>query len=153
MNNIQHDLVTFEIANKLREIGFNDECFMMYFKTSKKLAKLDSKLHKNKYDSFSYCSGITAPTWSQVIDWFRNEKKLDINIFKWCVHCYHIKDNHNGQYEVLAPPHYIFDIEKAFEYNDDYLYQSINDDLKFHTFEEARIYSILKAIEIIKTTK
>lgn len=153
MQKIENSFVTFEIARGLSEIGFNNECFTMYFKTSKRLAKIDGKIHKNKYDIGVYCSGITAPTWSQVMDWFRNEKCLEINVFKWGVHCYHKEDNPNGECEIIALPHYIYDIEKAFEYTDDWEYQSLDDELKFHTYEEARISAILKAIEIVKNKK
>lgn len=121
--------VTFDIAKSLREIGFDEECV-------------------NAYSEEISCD---VPVWSQVIDWFRNEKQLEINVFKWAVHCYHKEDNPNGECEILALPHYIYEIEKAFEYTDDWEYQSIEDELTFHTYEEARNMAIFKAIEIIKT--
>lgn len=155
MKQIEDNFVTFEIANGLNEIGFTEECFGEYqedFLKNPQLEIYQEVDYSGCYEAHPVVL-CTAPTWSQVIDWFRNEKRLEINVFKWGVHCYHKEDNPSGECEVLALPHYIYDIERAFEYTDDWEYQSIEDELKFHTYEEARISAILKAIEIVKNTK
>lgn len=145
MHKIENDLVTFEIAKSLSEIGFEESC-LIYINSERDLVLATVK---SNYSS----SEFRMPYWSQVIDWFRNEKKLEINVFKWGVHCYHKEDNTNGECEIIALPHYIYDIEKAFEYTDDWEYQSLDDELKFHSYEEARVSAILKAIEIVKNLK
>ena len=149
MKQIEDNFVTFEIAKSLSEIGFNEECLGYYSEQFDYSNLLCIYSHEDEYS----IKRLEAPMWSQAIDWFRNEKKLEINIFKLDVKCYHKEDNPSGECEVLALPHYIYDIEKAFEYTDDWEYQSIEDDLKFHTYEEARTSAILKAIELTKTRK
>lgn len=154
MQKIKNSFVSFEIAKLLEEIGFIEECFGYYSIQHDDSYFLCVYMHEDtSIECGNFLNSIEAPTWSQVIDWFRNEKKLEINVFKWVVHCYHKEDNPNGECEVLALPHYIYDIERAFEYTDDWEYQSLDDELKFHTYEEARISAILKAIEIVKNKK
>lgn len=81
------DFVSFEIAKKLKEKGFREECLAYYSKDS------------DFYYNTSYCSDvdcafksfnsrpnhicgkrIDAPTISQVLKWLREEKKLFIEI-------------------------------------------------------------------------
>ena len=88
------DFVTFEIAKKLKEKGFLEECFATYslyggiFKLNEidadKIASynlniLDKCFKKcyNYYIKGSYCD---APTISQVMKWLREKKKIYINI-------------------------------------------------------------------------
>ena len=133
---MKEQFVTYEIALKLKELGFGEECLARYEEYELVISQ-SNLIGKRKF--------IQAPLWQQVIDWFRNEKNLEINITQWGVKVY-IKD-------ILQPPYYIFDIETAKQYNDDWIYQSVNDDLEYKTYEEAREASILKAIEICQNKK
>ena len=132
---MEKQFVTYEIALKLKELGFDEKCFGLF-----KNEKFYRDFEVFQWQNFSDC--IKAPLWQQVISWLKNECKLEIEVFKWVAKCYHNEE--------LATPHYLFDIDKAFEHTNDWIYQSINDDLKYHTYEEAREQAILKAIELIK---
>lgn len=81
------DFVTFEIAKKLKEKGFKEECFARYYCSDK------SYFERNSYhpdtESVFYCYNndedlgrfyIDAPTISQVLKWLRKEKKMHIII-------------------------------------------------------------------------
>lgn len=89
------DFVTFEIAKKLKEKGFREECFAYY--TSEytlynnlvvlcddkylEVAEIDytesltsnNSVRENKYNNI-----CDAPTISQVLKWLREEKKIHI---------------------------------------------------------------------------
>lgn len=84
------DFVTFEIAKKLKERGFKDECFYCYRNRDGKLYA--NPLYGNDCETYitsnellyshnsNVSSRIDAPTISQVLKWLRNEKKIHICI-------------------------------------------------------------------------
>lgn len=111
MKQIEDNFVTFEIAKELSKIGFAEECLGYYTEQFDYNNELCIYGHEDDHS----IKRLEAPLWSQTIDWFRNEKKLEINVFKWGVKCYHKEDNPSGECEILALPHYIYDIEKAFD--------------------------------------
>lgn len=128
---IEKEFVSYEIASQLKEIGFNEECFNMYFRTSKNFAKFDGKIHKNIYCKGKTCSGITAPLYQQVISWFL-ERKIWISVFPI--------DNWNSwTFDIVME-----DIMKPFYVCFD------GKELEFSSYEEAREAAILKAIEEYK---
>ena len=84
------DFVTFEIAKKLKEKGFKEECFARYYCSDK------TYFERNSYhpdtESVFYCYNndedlgrfyIDAPTISQILKWLRKEKGLHIAIDIW----------------------------------------------------------------------
>ena len=90
------DIVTFEIAKKLKEKGFREEC-LAYYTTEYTLYNNVITLTDDKYwhvsdidyeefllshNSIKYNNGnyVDAPTISQVLKWLREEKKLFIEI-------------------------------------------------------------------------
>jgi hypothetical protein len=147
---------TYEISLKLKELGFDEKCMATYmlhacgdvnpFEYNLDYATKVQLHHGLCSKNSDYINDwIAAPLWQQVIDWFRDVHNLEINVFKSIIKCYH--DNE------LALPHYCFDIEDAFQYSDDYIYQSIDHDLKYHTYQEAREAAILKATELKQKIK
>lgn len=90
------EFVSFEIAKKLKEKGFREEC-LAYYTTEYTLYNNVITLTDDKYlcvmdidyeeflvshNSIKYTNGnyVDAPTISQVLDWFRKEKGLHIAI-------------------------------------------------------------------------
>jgi hypothetical protein len=86
------DFVTFEIAKKLKEKGFNEEC-LAYYTTEYTLYNNVITLTDDKYlcvsdidyeeslvshNSIKYTNGnyVDAPTISQALKWLREEKKI-----------------------------------------------------------------------------
>lgn len=130
---MKEQFVTYEIALKLKELGFDKFCFGLY-----KNKKFYRDYDTFQWDNFSDC--IKTPLWQQVIDWFRDEKFINIeiirfpNINKWGF----ITTNMN------IIPKYLSD-EEMIIYNN--LVTSPN---RYDTYEDVRVAAILQAINIIE---
>ena len=68
------NLVTFEIAKKLKEKGFDYPCVGHYVNNQLYIAHYQNAFHSDKDES------IDAPTTSQVLKWLREEKDIDLVI-------------------------------------------------------------------------
>ncbi len=62
---MKDQFVTFEIANKLKELGFNEHCLAWFDKAN----ELIIEQVKPEVGYFTY-EDLVAPLWQQVIDWF-----------------------------------------------------------------------------------
>jgi hypothetical protein len=69
------EVVSFEIAKKLKEKGFNYECFGHYFDSEFYTDMPPKYYQREKY--------VSAPTISQVLKWLREKKKMHIMINFW----------------------------------------------------------------------
>lgn len=65
---MEEQFVTYEIALKLKELGFNKDCFGFY---DGEVLWIKST-SKDKINE----SNILAPLWQQAFDWFRTEHKI-----------------------------------------------------------------------------
>ena len=83
------DFVTFEIAKKLKEKGFKEECLLHYTNTGNFLSNsIDTYYRPNQeldYSDFQECFNngnsiglVDAPTISQVLKWLREDKNIHI---------------------------------------------------------------------------
>lgn len=85
------DFVTYEIAVKLKEKGFNEPCYGYYHLNGGD----DSFDFLNSLNSFR----IAAPTISQVLKWLREKKKLHVSIMTfmfragWCYEVVRLGEN------------------------------------------------------------
>lgn len=72
-NNIQSQFVTYKIALKLKELGFDGICLGFYnpYLIINGHEFIKSNIHSD------FC---LAPLWQQAIDWFREEYEVFINI-------------------------------------------------------------------------
>ena len=74
------DLVTFEIAKKLKEKGFREECLYHYigedlvYNIESPIANNQLWFCHNKFDNIWHRDNYDAPTISQVLKWLREEK-------------------------------------------------------------------------------
>lgn len=134
---MKEQFVTYEIASKLKELGFDDECFGYYSNKTSHHLYLECN-YKEVTDKINnpYTDIIKAPLWQQAIDWFRKKYNIEINI----------SDN-------TLEKKYVFVINKSF--SNTLLYSSgkwmaqKSTDTYYITFEEARKQSILIAIDLI----
>ena len=150
---LEKEFVEYEIAKDLKELGFKEKCLLInmgeYLFMGSGSPKSNFKyVFKNDYPAY-LGNGVShpeyeinIPLYQQVIDWLIKEHNLFIDIFKWSVK-YYINDE-------LQSPRFLFDIDTYNDYSDDWIYQSVNDDLKYETYQEAREAAIIKCIEIIK---
>jgi len=67
---MNEEFVTYELAVKLKEKGFDYPCVGHYFKDQLFIAHYQNAFHSDKDEAFD------APTISQVLKWLREEKNL-----------------------------------------------------------------------------
>ena len=78
------DFVTFEIAKKLKEKGFREECLCHYigedlvYNIESPIANNQLWFSHNKFDNIWHRDNHDAPTISQVLKWMREEKHIHI---------------------------------------------------------------------------
>jgi hypothetical protein len=77
---MKDQFVTYEIAKKLKELGFNEPCFTCYSKKNQsdkecKLFDDEISIHNwNEYSGQTYSS----PLWQQAIDWLKEKHSIKI---------------------------------------------------------------------------
>ena len=130
MENLDDIFVPYEIALKLKEIGFDADCIGAYdCYCMLHIINSNDRFSLDKNEIFAY-----APTWEQVKKWFR-EKGLDCHINNKYI------DNQKTNY-------YVIDRYKS---ENGSVLGYIRDD--FNTYEEAQEEMILELIEIYKNGK
>lgn len=71
------DFVTFNLAKKLKEKGFDYPCIGHYFNNQLYIAHYQNAFHSDKNETFD------APTISQVLKWLRKEKSIHVELILW----------------------------------------------------------------------
>lgn len=134
---MEKEFVSHEQAIALKELGFNESCVGYY-----DLDGLQITTHHwhpgNKNSEFplphtTNNPKVSAPTFAQAFRWFRNNHNLH-----GCV------DLHT-----TTPTHWYIRIDDIKTNN--YLFHSLNTDLRYDTYESAEQACLNKLIEIIKT--
>lgn len=115
-NNNPNWLITKDIAKKLKEIGYKEECYFELNEENKVVIEIDimedSSIidvtdlipHKNDY----YCTP-SVPTWTEVLEWFRKR-----NLVGLVTHRYRSKNDNGFSFEVLDVETEIF-VYKTYE--------------------------------------
>ena len=83
MSKVKEQFVSYEIALKLKELGFNEECFGYYCKN--KEFSFYGQNHLLEVVAEANATIIPAPLWQQVIDWCElNGYYINVTrIFQW----------------------------------------------------------------------
>lgn len=71
---MKKQFVTYEIAVKLKELGFDKECLMIW-----NFYNSENKQLLNRIDDWSL-STVPAPMWNDVFDWFEEKHELYVDI-------------------------------------------------------------------------
>lgn len=135
---MKDQFVTYEIAKKLKELGFNEECLAAYMKSPKHLIKEQGdfglRTHGNPF-GFDIGSvfndklkdqNAATPLWQQAIDWLREKHKIEI------------AQNPSIR---LQKGWFQFDVTQSKPHLEDFT--------SAKTYNEARETAILKALELI----
>lgn len=116
---MKNQFVPYELAVKLKELGFYETCFARHRKGKFEFQTLGKPYD---YNSNPIVDGdISAPLWQQAFDWFREE-----GVISW------IDRNDN-----------------TFRYNIEFSNGSILGLQGFVTYEEARLACLEKLIELV----
>lgn len=129
---INKQFVTYEIALKLKEMGFDEYCFGVFFRGKFMTGNVEQYVWNLVHSATtnSDCNSIdivTAPLWQQVIDWLREVYDIHIEIYL----------DINDLYEISITNKVLVNY-----YIDD------DSDQGFIDFYKAREQAILKSIEI-----
>lgn len=134
---MQEQFVTYEIALKLKELGFDEECLGFWWTYSDKYEPefYISKTEKQKE------KGLLAPLWQQAIDWFRKTRKTHIEI----------SHHENGWGSYLSMEMVGDRFAKGYYAKIPYfLINTIEVGCSFRSYEVAREQAVLKALELCK---
>jgi len=128
---MEKDFVPYELAVKLKAIGFDEECSSYY--------DLNNKPNFFGADGLmdTHCVQVNRPTFSQAFRWFRER------------HFYHSINT----YHSVSP-------NKPFGVSIDYLHESgkwdyidLRGEVEFETYEEAELACLTMLIEIVEGQK
>jgi hypothetical protein len=133
------EFISYKQALALKELGFDEPCFgrYIYDGRGKEWFLVQTQQTKNAsviFEGDISVDGISiaSPLYQQAFRWFRDKFNLH-----GCV------DLH-----VSNPTHWYIRIDNIVE--NDYLYHSEDENLKFNTYEEAEQECLDKLIEIVK---
>lgn len=123
---MKEQFCTYEIALKLKELGFNEECLASYF---------EWPIPDRGTFELSLRGTIHAPLWQQAIDWFR--EKYDLHIV------------------VTVNPYSEIDEVNGYKIYDGYKNMQCvsNQETQSWSHYKAREQAILKCIELCKKEK
>lgn len=128
---MEKELVSYEMASELKELGFNEPCFTYYYDISGELRKNISVIIHNGWTYFPNLKLITlAPTFSQAFRFFRERHGL--------YGLYTMGDYENNFYWQIWRNDYM---TKTYITASNYM---------FEKYEEAEQACLLKLIEIVK---
>ena len=129
------EFIHYEQALELKELGFDEPCFGYYYTLNGKDWKFAEKSEYYRLDDEINIGGkfsLLAPLYSQAFRFFREKH----NLFG-CI------DLHTS-----IPIHWYIRIDDIIE--NDYIYHSEDENLKYNTYEEAELECLKKLIEIAK---
>lgn len=116
-------IVPNNIANKLKQIGFNESC-IYHYKGDINTPTFDTKT-PHGYNHNELPTRLSAPTWEQLFLW--------------------IKNKHNIYYEIYSPNGLMETWEYYIRFNNSTTFLSDS----YKTYEEAREMCINKVLELI----
>ena len=122
---MKEQFVSYSIALKLKELGFNEHCFGMYCQHGdlQNINLFTSNDPDNISKRSSFKLICIAPLWQQVIDWFREEHNINL---------YLPKSVYGG---------YVYVVDSKYS------------DTIYKDYYDAREQAILKAIELCQKEK
>ena len=138
---MKEQFVPYEIALKLKELGFYEECLAFYLWQSWN----DSERLEIGDDSEYKVETLSAPLWQQTFDWFRIKHLLHSSIdFSGIKE----KDDNDVEY-------FYYQINEQWSlgkdfYDYSYGFKHVKYESHFTTYKEARLACLEKLIEIIQ---
>ena len=132
---MKEQFCNYEISLKLKELGFDESCICKYnsYGVLKHTIASTNPDIDDEISIFKYDDRLSAPLYQQIIDYFREEYKLHLSIYR-------LNDNWVWQ---------IFDIERNCYITE----MTVRFSEIKRSYEECRDHIILKAIELCQNKK
>lgn len=122
--------VPYELAVKLKELGFDEDCLTCYCKHWKDLEIYLWKINQPDYGNYwDLNSKVEAPLWQQAFDWFREKHNLS--------YCVAFNGSESYYWWITECKEFGLDINSI-------------DELDFFTYQEARQACLEKLIELVE---
>lgn len=138
---MKNQFVPYNIALKLKELGFDEECFDYYVPKGKAISDIfNNNFELKKYNSetnhiYGYVGLVSRPLWQQAIDWFREKHNL------------HIQLHYNTQ--AITWEYRVYMLNEFIHYSPhNKVY--FNTEAIYKTYYDSLTAAILKAINLIK---
>ena len=122
------EFVPYELAVKLKELGFDEKCFCNWEESWSPEPEDEIRMVLTTDQTWLRDGWIRAPTFSQAFRWFREKYGYDVTIKK------------------CTPSEYKFEIEQLFVEGNNYYFI----DFSFDTYEEAELACLDKLIELVE---
>lgn len=103
---MEKEFVTYDLALRMKALGFDEPCLTRWGCTSKKLYLLSFKPLSNKDEEVLSGDFIAAPTWQSAFEFFRDKHSLESNIIFQQVYYEHGDKN---VYEVIIESNVDYD--------------------------------------------
>lgn len=137
---MKKEFIPYELALELQKLGFDDGCLTYYF-IGGKMSNYFKKVHKNSrlIQTQPFKFHCSAPLYQQAFEWFREKHNLILDIV--------------GFYSGHQLPLTYLNRQKPKGYFVwDYYDENFSEDkaIKFKTYQQARLESLKKLIEILK---
>ena len=122
---IEKELIPYTESLILKELGFSISCYERYHNG-------ELEVDYGNWNGHSIEHIVSAPLYQQAFRWFREK----YNLFG-CI-----------DLQVCTPTHWFIRIDNMIE--NDYVYHSEDENLRYKTHEEAQLECLRKLIEIVK---
>ena len=126
MNSLEKDFIPYGLALEMKQLGFNEPCFAIYYSKNKSFSWHLHVEHKNEepiLDNGEF--NVSAPTFSQCFRWFREKHTLQSHISFGLIFSFVINNKNYEDY-----PNY--------------------EDNWFRSYEDAEIKCLKQLIKIVK---
>ncbi len=135
MKKIEDKFVPYDLAVRLKNLGFDEPCFATYFTIGAwQIDCTEGALNLNNNKPTEY--SILAPTWGEAFDWFHDEFELLANIQKLPQNSYHAHiQSTSDEYLELLREH------------DNICIDEVGD---VYTYEDVKLETLIKLIEYVE---
>lgn len=141
---MEKEFVTYEIALKLKELGFNGECFSAYildFDTNLPVLHIYQEEEEEYWKIEDIGFICDAPLWQQAIDWLRTNNSLYLEVYPFSF-------NKLGEIEWTYSLYEVTEDWRIFGRKGG---ETPDDILEFPSYEKAREAGVIFIIEWIRT--
>ena len=138
---MKEQFVPYDLAIRLKELGFDEECFDYYIPNGKAISHIfNNSFELKKYNSetnhiYGDIELVSRPLWQQCWDWFRYKYGLEID---FTFHTNYLENGDNNVYEINVQNRNSGEL---------YLLTPLNG---FKTYQKAQLALLNKLIEIVE---